>query len=78
MKIRGTKRHFVPESNTSLFTNTQQIHAEIFRISRNIRMGCFVYTSAAGTQGCSWSVRDLQEKPRGGSRGAVTRILSGR
>jgi hypothetical protein len=29
-------------------------------------------------QGCSWSVRDLQEKPRGGSRGAVTRILSGR
>jgi hypothetical protein len=30
LKMRGTKRHIVPESNTFLFTNTQQFDAEIF------------------------------------------------
>jgi hypothetical protein len=47
--------------------------AIFFMAPRNIRRGTFVYTSAAGGSGCSKSNR----KPRGGSRGALTRSLSG-
>jgi hypothetical protein len=42
---------------------------------RNIRNGHFVYTGAAGYR----AVQDeIQKKPRGGSRGVMTRSLSGR
>jgi hypothetical protein len=43
--------------------------------ARNIRSECFVYTSAAGYRAV---LGEIQKKPRGGSRGAMTRNLSGR
>jgi hypothetical protein len=46
----------------------------IFLAARNIRSGAFVYTSAAEYG----LFRPDIEKPRGGSRGVVTRSLSGR
>jgi len=43
---------------------------------RNINGGRFVYTSAAGRAAQVSQIS--KEKPRGGSRGAMTRSLSGR
>jgi predicted Zn-dependent protease len=42
---------------------------------RNIRNGQFVYTGAAGYRAVQG---EIQKKPRGGSRGVMTRSLSGR
>jgi len=53
--------------------NTRDL-SRIFLDQRNIRSGAFVYTSAA-----EYGLFRLDiEKPRGGSRGVVTRSLSGR
>jgi len=48
--------------------------AKIFCNPRNIRKVGFVYTGAAEFEG----FQDQKKKPRGGSRGAMTRSLSGR
>jgi hypothetical protein len=48
---------------------------EFIASSRNIRNGQFVYTGAAGYRAVQG---EIQKKPRGGSRGVMTRSLSGR
>jgi hypothetical protein len=44
-------------------------------LRRNIRKWHFVYTGAAGYRAAQG---EIQKKPRGGSRGVMTRSLSGR
>jgi hypothetical protein len=77
-KNRGTKRHIVPESNTFYLRIRNKSMQKFFESHETFVWGASSIRVQPEPQGCSWSVRDLQEKPRGGSRGAVTRILSGR
>ena len=83
IQIRGHKTSHCAAIEHSLMTNTQHFYADsmqkFFESHETNRMGCIrLYECSRNAGLLLVSQRFLQEKPRGGSRGAVTRILSGR
>ena len=74
--IRRLGKTAFPQADRAVAAGILQMTAGNFLSCwRNIRAGSFVYTGAARL---TVVLGKIQKKPRGGSRGAVTRSLSGR